>query len=246
MKVLVLAGGYGTRLYPVVKDIPKALLQVRDKPLIEYIVRKFKAVRDIDELVVVTNDKFFSLMSEWASRQEDAPFPVRVVNDGTRSPEGRLGAIGDILFVLNKENGLSDWLVAGSDNLFDSGVDDFIRFALSRAPSVTVGAYNIGDMSLASKFGVMELDHDGRVVSLEEKPQSPRSSLISMCLYFFPGPSVQLMRDFASEANGLDTTGGYIQWLYQKSRVYGFKFSGKWYDIGSLEAYHEAQANFLE
>jgi glucose-1-phosphate thymidylyltransferase len=244
MKILILAGGYGTRLYPVIKDTPKALLEVCGKTLIDHTLDKFVGIDGINEVVVVTNAKFYGLLSDWALKRSGHPFAVRVVNDGTNTPEERLGAIGDILFVLERENTPVDWVVAGSDNLFDYSLKDYFSFAKTRAPFVTVGSYDLEDLGSATKYGVIELDGDGKIKSLEEKPKSPKSSLISMCLYYLPQDSLKQLRIFVDETKSPDTTGGYLQWLYKKFPVYGFKFRGKWYDIGSLESYDDAQANF--
>ena len=245
MKILILAGGYGTRLYPLVKDTPKALLEVCGGTLIDHVLEKFIPLAGVEEVCVVTNDKFIGQLKAWAEKKAGLPFPVRVISDGTKAPEERLGAVGDILFVLEKEKDLTDWLVAGSDNLFDEGVADFVSFARSKRPYVTVGAYDIRDIAAASKYGVMAVASDGKMTSLEEKPKEPKSSLISMCLYYFPQGALMLIRRYVDEMHATDTTGGCIQWLYQKSLVYGFKFQGKWYDIGSLESYDEAQKSFL-
>ncbi len=246
MKLLILAGGYGTRLYPLIKDTPKALLEVAGKTLIDHTLDKFNDVRDIEEVLVVTNDKFNVQLLKWAETRHKKPFPIRVVNDGTCSPEERLGAMGDVLFVMDRCGVLEDLVVVGSDNMYDAGVTEFIRFAQGRGEAVTVGAYDLGDISAASKYGVIELDPSGRILSLEEKPARPRSSLISMCLYYYPRESLPMLRFFIDETHNKDTTGGYIQWLYRKTSVYGFKFSGRWYDIGSLESYQEAQKHFSD
>ncbi|MFH0753660.1 MAG: nucleotidyltransferase family protein [Candidatus Omnitrophota bacterium] len=245
MKVLILAGGYGTRLYPVVKDTPKALLDVCGKSLIDHVIDKLVPLSGIEEVCVVTNDKFAGLLSAWAARNSRMPFPIRVINDGTKVPEERLGAVGDILFVVDKELTASDWLVAGSDNLFDASIEDFVAFARSKGPDATVGAYDIRDVKAASKYGVVSVDAMGRIAALEEKPALPKSSLISMCLYYFPKEVLPFIRRYVDETHATDTTGGCIQWLYKNTPVYGFKFQGKWYDIGSLESYDEAQKYFL-
>jgi len=244
MKVLILAGGYGTRLYPLIKDTPKALLEVAGKSLIDHTLDKFAGISDIDEVVVVTNAKFYDMLCRWAEGRNGRPFSIRVINDGTRTPEERLGAIGDVLFVLDQLGTDTDWAVAGSDNLYDYNVDGFIRFAQGVTPAVTIGAYDIGNIAAATKYGVVETDAAGKLLSLEEKPKQPRSTLISMCLYYYPQASLPLLKTFIEETHNPDTTGGYVQWLYKKTAVCGFKFSGKWYDIGSLESYHEAQESF--
>jgi glucose-1-phosphate thymidylyltransferase len=244
MKVLILAGGYGTRLYPVIKDIPKALLEVCGKTLIDHTLEKFKGIPGIDEIMVVTNAKFYDLLSAWAQGRSDKTIPLRVINDGTHTPEDRLGAIGDILFVLKQTGIVTDLVVAGSDNLFNYAIKDFFSFGAAKAPSVTIGCYDLQDLGNATKYGVIELDPTGKILSMEEKPKNPRSTLISMCLYYFPKESLPNLQAFVDETKNPDTTGGYLQWLYKKTPVYGFKFSGKWYDIGSLESYNDAQANF--
>jgi glucose-1-phosphate thymidylyltransferase len=124
-------------------------------------------------------------------------------------------------------------------------VAEFVKFACSVGSFVTIGAYDINDISAASKYGVIEIDPAGRILSLQEKPKEPRSSLISMCLYYYPQASLSMLKDFVDETHNADTTGGYIQWLFKKTTVYGFKFSGKWYDIGSLDSYDDAQKKFL-
>ncbi len=246
MKVLILAGGYGTRLYPLVKDTPKALLEVCGKTLIDHVLEKIVPLAGVEEVCVVTNDKFVALLQVWADKKKSLPFPIKVITDGTKVPEERLGAVGDILFVIEKEKVKTDWLVAGSDNLFDQGIIDFIAFARSKAPHASVGAYDIRDIQAATKYGVVAVDATGRMTSLEEKPAAPKSSMISMCLYYFPKESLPLIRHYVDETHATDTTGGCIQWLYQKSPVFGFKFQGQWYDIGSLESYDEAQRSFLK
>ncbi|NLE65739.1 MAG: nucleotidyltransferase family protein [Elusimicrobia bacterium] len=245
MKVLILAGGYGTRLYPLITDTPKALLEVAGKTLIDHALDKYVEIKGVEEVLVVTNAKFADQIGSWAAERKGCPFPVRVINDGTHTPEERLGAIGDVLFTLDRVPGKADWAVIGSDNLFNEGLASFLEAARRNIPAVTIGCYDIGDTSGATKYGVVEIDARGKVLSLEEKPKEPRSSLISMCLYYFPGASLGRMRTFVQETGRTDTTGGYIQWLFSREDVFAHRFGGKWYDIGSLESYQEAQKQFL-
>jgi len=103
MKVLILAAGYGTRLYSLIKDTPKALLEINEKPLINYILDRIVNLNGLSEVVLVTNDKFYSTFKEWSQNQEEFPHPITVVNDGTKTPEDRLGSIGDIEFAVKHE-----------------------------------------------------------------------------------------------------------------------------------------------
>ena len=244
MKVLILAAGYGTRLYPLVKDTPKALLEINNKSLLDYIFDRIKNIEGLNEVFLVTNDKFASAFEQWSKHQKSISCPITIVNDGTKTPEDRLGSIGDIDFVLKHAKVGDDLLVIGSDNIFDFNIDDYVRFARERAPSITVGLYDIGDKSGATQFGVVELGEGGKIASFEEKPEHPKSSLVAMCFYYLPARSLGLIGEYLSQSQKSDKAGDYISWLCGKNNVYGFNFAGKWYDIGSIEAYKEAQEKF--
>ncbi|MBN1869460.1 MAG: nucleotidyltransferase family protein [Candidatus Omnitrophica bacterium] len=244
MKVLILAAGYGTRLYALGKDTPKALLRINDRPLVDYILDRVKDISGLDELILVTNEKFYSVFQKWADDQRAFPHAIRIINDGTKTPEERLGSIGDIEFALKDAQVNDDVLVVGGDNLFDYNISEFIKFARTKSPSVSIGLYDIGDLKEATKFGIAALDKEAKVVSFEEKPEKPPSTLVAMCFYFLPRNSLGLLNEYLIESEKSDTSGDYIRWLYQKHSVYGFQFTGKWYDIGSVEAYQEAQRKF--
>ncbi|HOY09697.1 MAG TPA: nucleotidyltransferase family protein [Candidatus Omnitrophota bacterium] len=244
MRVLILAAGYGTRLYPLIKDTAKPLLQIASRPLIDYLLEKIRPLPALREVVVVTNEKFYADFQDWATLHKDFPVPITVMNDGTTSPEDRLGAVGDTLFVLKHLRGQDDLFVLGGDNLFDYALEEFIRFAHGKAPHASIGLYDIGDIKEASKFGVVQMDAQNRIQVFEEKPPHPRSTLIAMCSYFFPVQSQALISDYVAELNKTDKAGDYIHWLTETDTVFGFKFQGKWYDIGSIETYQKAQERF--
>src|SRR3989338_5822760 len=233
MKVLILAAGYGTRLYPLIKNTPKALLDINGKPLLDYILDLITHLNGLDRVVLVTNDKFYSDFKRWSQAKKDIPYKITVVNDGTTAPEGRLGSIGDIEFALKEENIDDDVLVIGSDNLFDYNIDDYVNFAHQKSPSVSIGLYDIHDLKEATKFGVVGIDKSGIIESFEEKPTKPKSTLVAMCFYYLPKDSLGLIGDYLAQSGKSDAAGAYIEWLIRKNDVYGFTFTGKWYDIGS-------------
>ena len=245
MKALILAAGYGTRLASVIKDTPKPLIPVGNRPLIDYVVDKLADIKSLSEIVVVSNNKFTPHFQKWAASR-GGRLRIRVVNDGTNSPEERLGSVGDIRFVWQKEGSLQDWLIVGGDNLFDGDLPHFVDFAVSKSPAVSIGVYDIKDISAATKFGVLAIDADGKVISFQEKPKIPKTSLIAMCLYYFPNRTLKFLEEYLNESKALDAAGSYIKWLCEKKNVYGFQFSGKWYDIGSIESLEEARAHFLK
>lgn len=243
MKALILAAGYGTRLRSIAENTPKPLLPINDKPLINYIIDRIQSLNGLTEIIVISNNKFYDIFLQWAKKQK-TKVPIKIINDGTNVPEERLGSIGDIAFALKDAKINDDILVVGGDNLFDYNIDQYIEFSRSKTGCVTLGLYDIGDITQAHLFGVVELDQQSKVRSFEEKPQKPKSTLIAMCCYYFPKSTLDLVHRYLSEIKKSDTAGDYIRWLHEKSNVYGFKFTGKWYDIGSVESYYEAQKMF--
>ncbi len=246
MKALILAAGYGTRLYPIIKDTPKALLDINNRPLLNYIIDRLIEVSALDEIIVVTNNKFYKIFEKWAEDLMSASIlpNIKIINDGTNTPENRLGSIGDIDFVLNNTTVDDNLLVVGGDNLFNFNLQEYVLFANKKSPAVTIGIYDIGDIEEAKKFGVVDIDENNKILSFEEKPSSPTSSLIAMCFYYFPRSSLGMISKYLRESKKSDKAGDYIKWLIDKIDVYGFKFSGIWYDIGSIESYKEAQMKF--
>ncbi len=244
MQALILAAGYGTRLYPLTKHTPKPLLTIQGRALVDYLLDKIDGIQGLTQVCVVTNDKFEPHFQKWALKNSTSKRKIVVVNDGTKSNEDRLGSIGDISFVFKKNKIDEDLLVLGGDNLFDQNLKAFISLCLKKSPQVTVGIYDIKDKEQAKKFGVIGLNKNKVIESFEEKPQNPKSSLIGMCLYFFPRQTLYLIDKYLAECKKNDTSGDYIKWLSQQQEVYGFVFDGTWYDIGSIESYKDAEANF--
>ncbi|MGB3056770.1 MAG: sugar phosphate nucleotidyltransferase, partial [Candidatus Omnitrophota bacterium] len=114
MKGLILAAGYGTRLYPLTLDRPKPLVKVGGKAILGRLLEKLEKVESCDEVYVVTNDRFYNTTVNWL-RGKNFSFEVKVLNDMTKSNEDRLGAIGDIDLVLGKEKPKDDVLIMAGD-----------------------------------------------------------------------------------------------------------------------------------
>ncbi len=244
MKVLILAAGYGTRLYPLTKDQPKPLLLVSDKPIVDHLIEKVKDAKNLSEIYVVTNDKFFENFKIWASEKKDCIVPITIINDNTKTPEDRLGSIGDVQFILEQCSVSEDLLVIGGDNLFDYSLDEFLSFSSENKDRVTVGLYDVKKKERASKFGVAQMNGDRIITLFEEKPEIPKTSLIAMCLYYMPHQTLSLIKAYIQDSGKADRAGDYINWLCETKKLLGFQFEGRWYDIGSIEAYTQAQNDF--
>ena len=244
MKALILAAGYATRLYPLTKEYPKSLLKVGARSIIDYIIDKLCVIQDIDEIIVVTNSKFISVFRKWADETKSSK-KITLVDDLTKDHADRRGAIGDMNFVIEDRHIDDDVLIVGGDNLFDSQLREFLSFAKGKSPSPVIGVYDIKNKEQSTKYGVIKMDQDNRIIDFEEKPKIPKSTFIAMCLYYFAKEKLALIKEYLdTKTDKHDATGFYIDWLRKKDKVYGFIFSGKWYDIGHHEFYHEANKNF--
>ncbi len=244
MKALILAAGYATRLYPLTKEYPKPLLKVGRSPIINYILNKLEPLDEVDEIIVVTNSKFISKFRQWAKAVKIHK-RISLVDDLTKNHSDRRGAIGDLNFVINKKRVRDDLLVIGGDNLFDGNLKDFLFFAKAHQLHPIIGAYSVKDKKEARNYGVIKIDRKNKVVDFQEKPRRPKSKLVAMCLYYFPKEKLKLVKEYLNtKTDKYDATGFYINWLIKKEPVYGFLFSGRWYDIGHHQFYHEAKQNF--
>ena len=239
MKVLVLAAGYATRLYPLTRDRPKALLEVGGRPMLDRVLESVAAVGGIDGEIVVTNAKFASQFQQWAGGRPG----VLVVDDGTHDEDDRLGAIGDIGFVLDRLGIDDDLLVVAGDNLFDCDLSDFGRFARGIGEPV-LAVRDVGDLSAMHRYNQIEVDGRGRITFFEEKPAAARSTLMGVALYFYPGRTLGLVGEYLAAGQNPDQPGRLIEWLYRRLDVYTWRLPGGWYDIGSHESLAEADSAF--
>src|SRR5262245_52427461 len=245
MKVIILAAGYATRLYPLTLTQPKPLLHVAGKPMIEYVLDNLAPIGGIDRIYVVTNAKFAGHFQKWADQYGAARSSMRftIVNDGSTDDAHKLGAIGDIHLVIQKENVDDDLIVVAGDNLFSESLEDFGRICRQRnAPVLAV--YDVGDLEQIKKYNAISLDGQGQITFFEEKPRNPTSTLTGIALYYYPKASIPLIKQYIAEGNNPDQPGRLIQWLYTRTPVYTWTVPGLWYDIGSKETLEEANRIF--
>jgi len=248
MKALILAAGYGTRLYPLTQDTPKPLLLVAGKPIMNYLLDKIYKHLEVDEVMVVTNAKFSNDFTQWKNEVHAGykNLKITILNDGTTGPENRLGALGDIQYAIDKEDIKDELLILGGDNIFDWGLKEFIDYAKIKK-SIVIGVYDIIDKSLATHYGTVVLNRNKRLLAFEEKPQNPKSSYVAMCLYYFPENKLGDIALYLGQAhNKKDEIGNYFDWLHKIEDVYAHVFKGHWFDIGNHIVYKKAQEYFLK
>jgi glucose-1-phosphate thymidylyltransferase len=236
VKAIVLAAGYATRLYPLTLDTPKPLLEVGGRPMVDYVLDALRTA-DVDEVYVVTNAKFASHFASWA------PAGVTVIDDGTTSETDRLGAIGDIGFVLGQTGLDDDLIVIAGDNLFTVGIGEFSGLGREKdAPVLAV--HDMGPDADMSQYNTTEFDAEGRITFFEEKPRNATSTLAGTALYFYPRRTLPLIREYLAEGNNPDQPGRLVEWLYTRTPCYVWEIPGDWYDIGSRDQLEAARAEF--
>ncbi|MDP7180722.1 MAG: nucleotidyltransferase family protein [Candidatus Woesearchaeota archaeon] len=239
MKCIILAAGYATRLYPLTLNKPKPLVEVAGKPMIEHILNRVEETKDIDKVFIVTNDKFYNHFNEWLNNYSSNK-EIKIINDHTKTNEDRLGAIGDIDFVINGENIKDDILVIAGDNLFEFNLNQLEDFFKEKKAS-TIALFDIVDKSKAAKkYGIIELDNNNKIVGLEEKPKNPKTSIISTACYIFSKEDIDELAKCIKENHQPDNLGDFIKYLSEKKDVFGLIFKEKWFDIGSHEELEEA------
>jgi glucose-1-phosphate thymidylyltransferase len=221
VKALILAAGYATRLRPLTDTIPKQLLPVGGRPMVDWILDRITET-SADEVHLVTNARFAADFDRWADGKD-----VRVHNDGTTSNDDRLGAIGDIDFV-----GLDDDLLAiAGDNLFDYSLAEYEAYWRAKGGSC-VAVHDVGDWELAKKYGIVAVDGGDRITEFVEKPAQPPSTLAATATYLYRREHAALVPAYLAAGNPPDQPGNFVAWLHSREPVYAYRFPGEWYDIG--------------
>jgi len=239
MKVIILAAGYATRMYPLTLNQPKALLPLRGKPVIDYIIEQVERLSAVDFIYVVSNHKFFPHFFDWAARTR-SPVPIEVLNDGTREEDRRRGAVGDILFTLREKHIDDDIVVIAGDNYFTYDLREQYEFFVKKNRDVLT-AGRVADRETIKHFAVAELDEDGKVLSLVEKPEEPASDMAVYATYFYKRETLPLIEQYLAEGNNPDAPGYFPQWLHKRQDVYAYRMNGDCYDIGTIEVYEAMQ-----
>ncbi len=236
MKCLIPAAGYATRLYPLTKDVPKQLLKIKDKFMINHILQSVAKVQEIDEVFVISNEKFLKQFEDWA-KDQNFRFKLTIISNDSEQPRGSLG---DIEYAVNKVKIDEDLLIIAGDNLFDFSLREFKEYFIKKNSSV-LALHDYKDKNLiAHRLGCAQVDKDEKLVNFEEKPAVPKSTLAATACYLIKKEDLALMEGVIDKRN----CGNFIKELVAKSSVYGFTFEGRWFDIGTLDQYNYLKNNY--
>ena len=240
MKALILAAGFGTRLSDLGDNIAKAFIVVNGRPVIDYIHDNLNNVKEIDEIILTTNNKFYKDFLAWKTSRN---LKITLLNNGVDNVKDKKGAIGDIYFALKKTKIKEDLLVIGSDNLFDFQLRDLVKDFLDKRASRLVVRYEIPERR--HLFGNVLFNADRKIIEFVEKPEKPISEFAASCIYLYPKEVLSLFDLYMKQESNHDQPGRFIGFLLkQKKDVYAYKLEGRWFDIGNLETLKEAMKSY--
>ena len=249
MKVLILAAGYATRLYPLTENFPKPLLEVAGKPILDHLIDDLERVKDtlgkplIDGYVIVSNHKFADIFRKWIDSH-----PIKdkllLVDDGTMTNETRLGAVKDIELGIDEAKIDDDLLVMAGDNLLSFSLEDFVKYSERKGTTCIMRFYEENEEKL-HKCGIAEVDSEDRIISMEEKPLHPKSHWICPPFYIYRKEDLKLIPKGIEEGCGTDAPGSFIAWLCTKTAVHAYEMPGRRYDIGNLESYEQVKREYI-
>ena len=252
LQAILLAAGYGTRLGELGRRVPKPLLELGGRPLADHLLEDLVRIPEVTELLVVTNSRFRTVMEAWAgSWEERAPFPVRLLDDGTSHPGERLGAVGDLAFALEQagREGAEepDRLVLAGDTLPGFPLERLLTASARRPEAdLLVILEEEGDPDRLGERGVVQLDCSGRVRLFQEKPGSPVSALTALPIYLFRPDALARVKDFLREGGDPDAPGTLVAWLVDRVRVEGWRSPGERVDVGTPEGLEAARRRFAD
>ena len=240
MKCLILAAGYATRLYPLTKNFPKPLLEVKGKAILDWLIDDIDTLGEVDEYIVISNHKFAHHFNKWAAEKTQK---ITVVDDGTSTNETRLGAVKDIQYAIDKLKLDDDMLVIAGDNLLDFSLTEFIKYAKAKKSSCIMRYYEASEQKLL-KCGVVTIDENDKILEMTEKSPTPATHWCTPPFYFYTREDAKLVRTGIEAGCGVDAPGSYIAWLYKQVDVYAMEMLGNRYDIGNLESYEKVQNEY--
>lgn len=245
MDVLILCGGFATRLEPITLFVPKPLLPIGGRPILDYIIEDVAGNPDINRIIISTNKKFENHFKYWISLKnaQSTREKLELVTEPTMHNGNKLGAIKGIKYAIDNAKIQDDLMIIAGDNFYDSSISSLLLAFKASARDSMICVHDVGSIEEAKKLGVVQV-RDGIITGFEEKPTAPKSTLSSTGIYIYPKKDLPMFGEYLSQGNTPDAPGYFLQWFISKATVRSFVIEGRWFDIGTLETYRKVYALF--
>lgn len=247
MNVLILAGGYAKRLWPLTNDFPKTLLKVAGKPVLYHLLYNVARIAGVTSVTISVDANKHAFFEENISEFNTviAPQPLIVSHDLVNGePMGPLAKIKQVLDK-KREYGIEgdEFLMLGGDNVFCFNLQEFCSFYRQKRTSC-IAVHRVFEDVDASSFGVPTVDASGRVTDFAEKPNQQRSRNVSTACYGLRSADLSSLKPYL-HGGGEDSLGGFVRSLARGGTVEAFRFDEDWYDTGTREALLAANASLM-
>ena len=237
-KGIVLAGGSGTRLYPITNSISKQLLPVYDKPMIYYPITTLM-LAGIKDILIISTPSDLGLFKNMLGN--GSQWGVNFSYESQASPDGIAQAL---IIAENFLNNESSALVLGDNIFFGASMPERLDAASNFQEGAKVFAYHVND---PDRYGVVEFNNENKVLSLEEKPKSPKSNYVVTGLYFYDSEASEVAKSLKPSSRGeleiTDVNNWYLENKTLEVELLDHGFA--WLDTGTHESLHEA-GSFIE
>lgn len=247
MDAVILCSGYGTRLGDLGELMPKALLPIGGKPVIEYTTSELEKEKDVERVIITSNSRYAQQFKYWIALKSAAKYGKEIkliIEANTRNGE-RLGAVGSTINVIKEAKIKNGMVLIFGDNFFTFPLGKLVsEFERIKKPCII--AYDVHSHEAAKKFGVIRVN-EGKVVEFEEKPENPKSTLISTGIYYIPEETLGLFEQYVKETGKTDVMGVFLQWFITRTELHAIvPEKGEWNDIGALDAYKQLFEKYRE
>ncbi|MEA3558930.1 MAG: nucleotidyltransferase family protein [Candidatus Thermoplasmatota archaeon] len=243
MDVIVLAGGFAKRMWPLTRDRPKHLLEIAGRPMLSYTLDTLVEMNDVGTIYISTNEAFQGQFAEFATGYPEEK--VKLIIEPSPTEDRKLGSIGGLGYLIEKERLCSDTIIIGGDNLFEFHPSEAVD-VFNDVNRDIVAVYDVGSKDAAKLYGIVDAGEDGIITGFLEKPQDPPSTMAATAFYIFKADTIKLVLGYLEDGGKPDALGFFISYLVENRPVYAWKFKGRWFDIGSLEVYYRADEYFRD
>lgn len=244
MKAIILAAIHDKQRNSEGLAVPVPLLDLGGRPMLTASVERLMQIPGLSKIFVVTNDTIKEELDQWHHDLNPGREDVAVMSDGTQSPI-RIGAVGDILFALEKTSIKDDLLVVGGDNWFTFDIQEFVIRSQNKTPSVAISP--IRDEGLdKSRFGMVKIRSNSRIEQFIEKPDSGDLKYKACCLYFFSSADLRWFHEFAKDHSCDCSPGSFFAWLAERTPAYGIPMEGSWYNISPSSPRDSVGPDYME